>query len=351
MSPDATLNADAHEAVWGHALFDTALSAGWAKYDPGKTNLVLMPLFHVAGVNCGLLGLLQGVREIILRDVNPAEIVRLIPEQGVNYAFLAPTIINMVLQTPGVDEADFSRLERIFYGASPISESVLRKAQAVFGCDFHQLYGLTETIGGATHLSAADHAPERDKLRSCGKPWPGFEVQVIKPDGSTGGVGEVGEIQIRAKGVMKGYWNRPDATKDAICPQGWFKSGDAGYLDDEGYLYIHDRVKDMIVTGGENVYPAEVENALFSHPAIADAAVIGVPDERWGEAVKGIVVLKAGMTATAAELIAHCRGEIAGYKCPKSIDITDVLPRNPSGKVLRRELRAPFWEGRERMVG
>ncbi len=333
------------------ALFDTALSAGWARYDPGKTNLVLMPLFHVAGVNCGLLGLLQGVREIILAEVNPAQIVAMIPEQRVAYAFLAPTIINMLLQTPGIDEADFSYLERIFYGASPISEAVLRKAQAVFGCDFHQLYGLTETIGGGAHLSAADHAPERDKLRSCGKPWPGFDVQVVKPDGTIGGVGEVGEVQIRAKGVMKGYWNRPDATKDAICPQGWFKSGDAGYFDAEGYLYIHDRVKDMIVTGGENVYPAEVENALFSHPAIADAAVIGVPDERWGEAVKGIVVLKAGMAVTAEDLIAHCRGLIAGYKCPKSIDVVDVLPRNPSGKVLRRELRAPFWEGRERMVG
>ncbi|NBU28734.1 MAG: fatty acid--CoA ligase, partial [Caulobacteraceae bacterium] len=150
---------------------------------------------------------------------------------------------------------------------------------------------------------------------------------------------------------MKGYWNRPEATSDAIDSHGWFRSGDAGYFDAEGYLYIYDRVKDMIVSGGENVYPAEVENALFSHPAVADAAVIGVPDERWGEAVKGIVVLKGGMTATAEDLMAHCRGLIAGYKCPKSIDFVDVLPRNPSGKVLRRELRAPFWAGRERMVG
>jgi fatty-acyl-CoA synthase len=333
------------------ALFALALEAGWARYEAGKTNLVLMPLFHVAGTNCGLLGLLQGVREIILREVNPAEIVRIIPEQGVNYAFLAPTIINMVLQTPGVDEADFSQLERVFYGASPISEAVLRKAQAVFGSDFTQLYGLTETIGGATYLPPEDHAEHRDKLRSCGKPWPGYEVRVKKPDGSIGGPREVGEVQIRAKGVMKGYWARPDATRDAICPEGWFSSGDAGYFDEEGYLYIYDRVKDMIVSGGENVYPAEVENALFSHPAVADAAVVGAPDERWGEAVKGIVVLKPGRSATPEELIAHCRGLIAGYKCPKSIDFVDALPRNPSGKVLRRELRAPFWEGRERMVG
>ncbi|MBX3481219.1 MAG: long-chain-fatty-acid--CoA ligase [Caulobacter sp.] len=333
------------------ALFQTALSAGWARYDAGKTNLVLMPLFHVAGVNCGLLGLLQGVREIILREVNPAEIIKVMEQEKVAYAFLAPTIINMVLQTPGVNEADFSLLERIFYGASPISEAVLRQAQAVFGCGFHQLYGLTETIGGATYLSPDDHAEHRDKLRSCGKPWPGYEIRVITPEGQPGKPGEVGEVEIRGPGIMKGYWKRPEATADAINPEGWFRSGDAGFFDDEGYLYIHDRVKDMIVTGGENVYPAEVENALFSHPAIADAAVIGVPDERWGEAVKAIVVIKAGQSASADDLIAHCRGRIAGYKCPKSVDVIDVLPRNPSGKVLRRELRAPFWEGRERMVG
>jgi acyl-CoA synthetase (AMP-forming)/AMP-acid ligase II len=333
------------------ALFSTALQAGWARYEAGKTNLQIMPLFHVAGVNCGLLGLLQGVREIITREVNPAEIVRLIPEQGVNYAFLAPTIINMLLQTPGVEEADFSKLERIFYGASPISEAVLRKAQAVFGCDFTQLYGLTETIGGGAYLPPEDHAEARGKLRSCGKAWPGFELRVVTSEGEAGAVGEVGEVQIRSKGVMKGYWKRPEATGEAIDAEGWFRTGDAGYFDDEGYLYIHDRVKDMIVTGGENVYPAEVENALFGHPAVADAAVIGVPDERWGEAVKGVVVLKAGMAATAEEIIADCRGRIAAYKMPKSIDFVAVLPRNPSGKVLRRQLRAPYWEGRERQVG
>ena len=150
---------------------------------------------------------------------------------------------------------------------------------------------------------------------------------------------------------MKGYWNRPEATAEAIDAEGWFRSGDAGYFDADGYLYIHDRVKDMIVSGGENVYPAEVENALFSHPAVADAAVIGVPDERWGEAVKAVVVLKPGAVLDAAGLIAHCRERIAGYKTPKSIDEMSVLPRNPSGKVLRRELRDPYWQGRTRNVG
>jgi acyl-CoA synthetase (AMP-forming)/AMP-acid ligase II len=332
-------------------LFHGAVEAGWARYQAGKTNLSVMPLFHVAGVNCGLLATLQGVRNILTRDVNPAEIIDLLQAQRVNYAFLAPTIINLVLQTPGVETADFSSLERIFYGASPISEAVLRKAQDTFGCGFHQLYGLTETIGAATYLAPEDHEPGRDKLRSCGKPWPGFEIQVITPEGAVGKPGEVGEVRIRAKGVMKGYWNRPEATAEAVCSQGWFSSGDAGYFDEEGYLYIHDRVKDMIVSGGENVYPAEVENALFSHPAVADAAVIGVPDDKWGEAVKGIVVLKPGASATVEDLIAQVRTRIAAYKAPKTIDFVDVLPRNPSGKVLRRELRKPYWEGRERMVG
>ena len=174
---------------------------------------------------------------------------------------------------------------------------------------------------------------------------------MVTPEGKVGDVGEVGEIQIRGPGIMKGYWARKEATAEAIDSEGWFRSGDAGYFDEEGYLYIHDRVKDMIVTGGENVYPAEVENALFGAPGVADAAVIGVPDERWGEAVKAVVVLKPGAEADPDAIITHCRGKIAGYKVPKSVDFVAALPRNPSGKVLRRELRAPYWAGHERMVG
>ncbi|HEX6858678.1 MAG TPA: long-chain-fatty-acid--CoA ligase [Caulobacteraceae bacterium] len=333
------------------ALFTMALEAGWAKYEAGKTNLVCMPLFHVAGVNTGLLALLQGVRIVIMKDVEPVLMLRLIEEQQVAYAFLAPTIINMLLNTPGIEQVDFSRLERVFYGASPIAEDTLVKAKARFGADFTQLYGLTETIGAATFLPPEDHEEGRNKLRSCGIPWPGFEIRVVTPDGDVGGPHEVGEVQIRGPGVMKGYWARAEATAEAIDSDGWFRSGDAGYFDEEGYLYIHDRVKDMIVSGGENVYPAEVENALFGAPGVADAAVIGVPDERWGEAVKAIVVLQPGAKPDPDAIIAHCRGKIAGYKVPKSVDFVDVLPRNPSGKVLRRELRKPYWEGRGRLVG
>ena len=333
------------------ALFQLALQAGWARYDAGKTNLVCMPLFHVAGVNTGLLALLQGVRIVVMKEIDPGLMLRLFEEEQIAYAFLAPTIINMLLHTPGVETTDFSKLERVFYGASPIAEDPLKKARAVFDADFTKLYGLTETIGAATYLPPEDHAEHRDKLRSCGLPWPGFDIRVVTPEGKVGEPGEVGEVQIRGPGLMKGYWARKDATAEAIDAEGWFKSGDAGYFDEEGYLYIHDRVKDMIVTGGENVYPAEVENALFGAPGVADAAVIGVPDDKWGEAVKAIVVLKPGAQADPEAIIAHCRSRIAGYKVPKSVDFTDALPRNPSGKVLRRELRKPYWEGRGRMVG
>ncbi|MDR3507508.1 MAG: long-chain-fatty-acid--CoA ligase [Caulobacteraceae bacterium] len=333
------------------ALFKGAVEAGWADFDPAKTVLVAMPLFHVAGTNTGLLGLLQGARNVVLPEIVPAQLLKLLEAQQIAYAFLVPAVINMLLHTPGVESTDFSRLERIFYGASPIAEDVLLRAADRFQATFTQLYGLTETIGAGAVLRPADHDPAKGKLRACGLPWPGVELRVVRPDGVVAEAGEVGEIQIRSKAVMKGYWNRPEATHEAITPEGWFRSGDAGFFDADGYLYIHDRVKDMIVTGGENVYPAEVENALFSHAAVADAAVIGVPDPKWGEAVKAMVVLQPGHHVAPDILIAHCRERIAGFKCPKSIEFVNVLPRNPSGKVLRRELRAPYWSGRDRQVG
>jgi len=226
---------------------------------------------------------------------------------------------------------------------------VLLRAQQTFGCEFLQVYGLTETTGGGTFLAPDDHVPSRGKLRSCGKPAPGHAIKVVDGDGKEVSTGEVGEILIKAPNVMKGYWNKPDATRGAIKDR-WFHTGDAGFFDEEGYLYIHDRVKDMIVSGGENIYPAEVENALFGHPGVADAAVIGVPDPKWGEAVKAIVVRKEGANPDPSEIIAWARERIAGYKLPKSVDFVETIPRNPSGKVLRRELRQPYWEGRDRQV-
>jgi acyl-CoA synthetase (AMP-forming)/AMP-acid ligase II len=329
------------------ALFESA-GAQWARYAPGDAVLVAMPLFHVAGANIGMLAIQQGARAVVMREADPGKIIANVGQHRIKQLFLVPALINMVMQHPAAVDADFSCVEKVYYGASPISEEVLRRAQGVFPAEFTQLYGLTETIGVATNLSPQAHAEGR--LRACGVASALAEVRVWAGD-HEGAVGEVGEIQIRGPIVMKGYWNRPEATAEAIDADGWFRSGDAGFFDADGYLYVHDRVKDMIVSGGENVYPAEVENALFSHPAVADAAVIGVPDERWGEAVKAVVVLKSGAEARPAEIIAHCRQLIAGYKLPKSVDYIDVLPRNPSGKVLRRELRKPYWEGRTRMVG
>jgi acyl-CoA synthetase (AMP-forming)/AMP-acid ligase II len=282
--------------------------------------------------------------------VDPVEILRLIPAEKVKHAFFVPAVINVLLQVNAKIPTDFASLERVFYGASPIAEELLVQAQKTFGCSFTQLYGMTESLGAGTFLTPEDHAPERGKLRSCGKAWPGFEIECRRDDGSACDVGEVGEIAMRSTTIMKGYYNRPDATQDAVR-NGWLYTGDAGFFDAEGFLFIHDRVKDMIVTGGENVYPAEVENAVFGHADVADVAVVGVPDDKWGEAVKAIVVLKAGASEDPSGIIAWTKERIAGYKVPKSVDFIAELPRNPSGKILRRELREPYWARRDRRVG
>lgn len=331
------------------AVFKLSAESGWASYDAGESNLIAMPNFHVAGVNMGLMTTAQGARGIIMKQVDPAKVLEFIPRYGIHNMFLVPAVIQFLLQVPGADRTDFSSLQRVFYGASPISEDVLLGATRLFNCSFTQLYGLTETAGAGTALDGPSHEPSRGKLRSCGKPYPGIDVRVVDGEGKDVPQGAVGEIVIRSPTVMKGYWGNPEATAKAIV-DGWFLTGDAGYFDEEGYLFIHDRVKDMIVSGGENIYPAEVENALMSHAEIADVAVIGVPDDKWGEAVKACVVLKPDSKLTADDVVTFCKSRIASYKCPKSVDFLAALPRNPSGKILRRELREPHWAGRERRV-
>jgi acyl-CoA synthetase (AMP-forming)/AMP-acid ligase II len=332
------------------SIFDCLGNAPLGQYEPDDVVLIAMPFFHVAGVNIGLLSLAQGAYGLVLGETDPAEILRLIDQKKITYAFLVPALILFVLQHPNAKTTDFSSLKNISYGASPISDEVLLRAKEMFGCEFLQVYGLTETTGGGTFLLPEDHEPSRGKLRSCGRPAPGHQIRIVDGGNNALPHGEVGEIQIKSGNVMKGYWNKSDATAKAICSQRWFSTGDAGFFDADGYLYIHDRVKDMIVSGGENIYPAEVENAVMGHPGVADVAVIGVPDARWGEAVKAIVVKKPGLEPSPTEIIAHARERIAGYKLPKSVDFIDVLPRNPSGKVLRKDLRAPYWEGRDRQV-
>jgi acyl-CoA synthetase (AMP-forming)/AMP-acid ligase II len=295
--------------------------------------------------------MVNGTGSIVLAEYDPTKALELIEQFNISRIFMVPAAIQIMLNHPRVAEVDFSRLKIITYGASPIPLELMRAAIDRFGCGFVQMYGMTETSGTIVALDPEDHDPAGSpRMRSVGTPLQGVEIKIIDEQGRQLAPNEVGEIATRSSKNMKGYWNNPDATAATIDSDGWLRTGDAGYLDADGYLYIHDRVKDMIISGGENVYPAEVENAVFSHPDVADVAVIGVPDEKWGEAVKACVVLKPGKSLSEAEVIAHARGHIAGYKCPKSVDFIDALPRNPSGKVLRRELRAPYWEGRTRAI-
>ncbi|PZQ65634.1 MAG: acyl-CoA synthetase [Phenylobacterium zucineum] len=318
-------------------------------YSPDDNVLILMPLFHVAGTNISFAALASGGRVVLQAEFAPARVLAALGEERINHAFLAPVMINAILQAPEVAGADFSHMKTVSYGASPISEAVLSKATETFGCGFIQFYGMTETVGAGTTLAPGDHRGEL--LRSCGRPWPTLETRIADEDGNTLAAGEIGEIEIRGPIIMAGYWNRPEATAETIRPDGWLRTGDAGFMDADGFFFVHDRVKDMIVSGGENVYPAEVENAILGCPGVADAAVIGVPDDKWGEAVKAIVVAAPGQRPDPADIIAYARTRIAAYKAPKSVDFIDALPRNPSGKVLRRELRKPYWEGRDRKVG
>ncbi len=325
---------------------------------PDTVNLVAMPLFHIGGGGWAVAGMYQGCTSVIIRELDPAGLIRTIEQRKVTNAFLVPAVLQFMLMVPGVEDADYSSLRVFVYGASPISEDVLARCVEMFKpCKFWQAYGLTETTGSVVNLPPEDHdttGTNRHRLRSCGVAGPGVELRIVDPTGAECAVGDVGEIWIRSPQVMKGYWHQPDETAKAVTDDGWFKSGDAGYLDADGYLYIHDRVKDMIVSGGENVYPAEVENVLMSHPGIADVAVIGVPHERWGETAKAIVVRaggEAGESVTEEEIIAFAKERLATFKCPTSVDWVDVLPRNPSGKVLKKDLREPFWAGHDRRVG
>jgi long-chain acyl-CoA synthetase len=319
-----------------------------------SVNLVAMPLFHIGGTGWAVAGMAVGARSVLVRDLDPSRLVSLIGEQRVTHGFLVPAALQFMLAVPGVEQADFSSLQTLVYGASPISDEVLRASLRTFGCRFWQVYGLTETTGGIVHLPPEDHDPDGphpERLRSCGLPGPGVELRIVDlVSGQDAGTGEVGEILVRSQQVMTGYWRNETATREAIDPEKWFRTGDVGYLDADGYLFLHDRVKDMIVSGGENVYPAEVENVLMSIPGVADAAVIGVPSERWGESPKAVLVRQPGSDLTEEQVLAACREQLAGFKCPTSVDWAQVLPRNPSGKLLKKDLRAPYWEGHDRKI-
>ncbi|MBT8080455.1 MAG: long-chain-fatty-acid--CoA ligase [Gammaproteobacteria bacterium] len=321
---------------------------GLHEWEPGHVALVTAPLFHTAGCAWANCALQTGGTIILLRELTPVTILNAIEKHKVTQALLVPAVIQMVLQTPECATTDFSSLKRMLYGASPIPVPVLRQAVETFGCEFEQGYGLTETVGPIAMLRPDDHRTDT-KMQSCGRPVPGANIRVVDYAGRDCETGEVGEIVFSGVQSMNGYWNQPEETAKTIR-DGWLHTGDAGYFDEDGYLFIHDRLKDMIVSGGENVYPAEVERVLEECPGITDVAVIGVPDERWGETVKAVVVTGDESTITDSDVIEFARQHIARFKCPTSVDFVDAIPRNPSGKILKKVLRAPYWENHERNV-
>ncbi len=305
-----------------------------------ETILHALPHFHVAGVNFGMMGFTRTMPVLQLRQFDPAAIVKAAQGPAPLNAFLVPAMVMMILEAAKASGARLDRFAAISYGAAPMPEPLLNAAMAMMPeAVFTQFYGMTETTGGVTALQHKDHAPGLPRRVSAGKALPGCEVKIVDPETRRElPAGETGEIVTRSRFVMDGYWDKPDATAAALR-EGWYWSGDAGRMDEEGYLYVVDRIKDMIISGGENIYPAEIENALAAHPSVLEAAIVGKPDPKWGEVVKAFIVNRPGKEVTAEEIVAHLKPRIASFKLPREVAFLDALPRNPSGKILKTTLR------------
>jgi long-chain acyl-CoA synthetase len=318
--------------------------------DEEAVALMQTPMFHAASTPTVVGGPLGGAL-VFMPMFDPVKVPLIIEQEKVTTTGMVPTMIGMMLGHPDFKPERLTSLKRLGYGGSPMPEPLLRQLLALFpGLEVRQAYGMTEASPFLTMLDPEDHRRGGELLRSAGRALPGVVLSIQDEDGKILPPGQTGEVCARGGNFMQRYWKKPEATEEAFRG-GWYHSGDAGYLDERGYLFLVDRVKDMIVTGGENVYSTEVENAVASHPAVAQVAVIGIPHEAWGEAVHAIVVLRAGGSASDAELIAHARESIAGYKVPKSIELrSQPLPLSGAMKVLKRELRAPYWEGKQRRV-
>jgi long-chain acyl-CoA synthetase len=332
-----------HRSFFAFRHHAPAADMAFEEWTDRDVSLVAMPSYHIGGVGWGIAGLRAGARNIIIREFDAGVVLDVIRRFRITKLFLVPSAMRLVLQHPDARTTDYGSLKFITYAASPIPVDLLREAMDVFKCGFVQLYGMTETTGGATYLPPADHdLTGNARMRSAGKAFPGVRLKVVDSAGAEVPPRTIGEICIKSPANMLEYWKLPQATSESLI-DGYVHSGDIGYLDEDGYVYVLDRVKDMIVSGGENISPAEVESVLLEHPAVAEIAVIGVPDTRWGEAVKAVVVLKPGPRVTAEDLIAFARQRVAGFKLPKSVDFVESLPRNPTGKVLKRELRKAYW--------
>jgi acyl-CoA synthetase (AMP-forming)/AMP-acid ligase II len=320
-------------------------------FDAGDKSMVSMPLFHVGGSSYVLFGIHDGIPSVMTRDPDGASLAGAIMK-GANRTFLVPAVLAQVLQSGDDAIKLFGSLKSYSYGASPMPLPLLRAALKAWpDTEFIQVYGLTEVGGVITHLMPEAHRDEAhpERLVSAGQCIPGAEVRVVDPNTLEDvPTGQHGELWFRTPQLMKGYLNQPEATAEVITEDGWFRTGDLGKVDEDGFVYVEDRLKDMIISGGENIYSPEVERVLAGHPSVMEVAIIGVPDERWGETVKAVVALNPGAEATEEELIAWCREQLAHFKCPKSVDILEALPRNPTGKILKRDLRRPYWEGQDR---
>ena len=345
-------------AILTHGSLSAAMAQGrsigedWSGWRDTDVSLIAMPQFHIGGTGWTIQTLNAGGTGILLGKPEIVDIIDAVERERVTKMFAVPAVLGMILAHPRAADADLSSLRCLLYGASPIPLDILKRSMALFpNASFVQMYGATETSGTIVYLPPEDHdVAGTPRMAGCGKPFPDVEIRIADAEGRELPPRTVGEVLVRSPLVMHGYHKLPDATASAFV-EGWYRTGDAGFVDEDGYLYLFDRVKDMIVSGGENIYPVEIENALHEHPGVADCAVIGVPDPKWGEAVKAIVVRAPGATVEAAELIAFARERIAGYKVPKSIDFVDALPRNPSGKILKKDLRRPYWPDNERKIG
>lgn len=303
-----------------------------------SVNLVAMPLFHIGGIGYALLALSQGGETVLLPGADPSTVIDAIRHYGVTHGFFVPTVVHRLVDHVTDTGTQPPPITTIFYGAAPIGEELLERARTTFRCGFVHVYGMTETAGTTVTLLPHEHVGNR--LRSCGRPMPWVELELVDPvTGRKVDTGETGEIRMRSPAIMLGYWRKAEETARAVTPDGWLCSGDAAYADEDGYLFIQDRYKDMIVSGGENIYPSEIDNVLLHHPAVAEVAVIGIPHHKWGETPCAYVVLREENEASAADLIAFTRERLAHYKCPTSIRFVEELPRNASGKILKRELR------------
>jgi acyl-CoA synthetase (AMP-forming)/AMP-acid ligase II len=315
--------------------------------------LIVMPLFHIGGRIEQLSFSILGATIVLHSSFDPAAILHSIETSRVTSAHLAPIMVQRLLEHPALAAIDKSRMRSIHYASAPMPVPTLRRAMAAFGPILTQIYGMTECIV-ASLLTPSQHRlegsnDETRRLASAGQAFLGCTIRVVRPDGSDAATGEIGEILVRGPGMMSGYWNNTTATMVALR-DGWMHTGDLGYFDADAFIFVVDRKKDMIISGGENIYSWEVEEALRAHPSVAEAAVIGVPDTEWGESVKAFVVQRAGTNGSAEELISHCRTLIASYKKPRSVEFVDALPRLFNGKIDKKALRAPFWAGEGRHV-